>query len=121
MPYCRLDSEGRMAEWSRDKLDHLDVEFSNGDYVDANCVDGLEDFVIENGEAVFRPLPEKEIARLKGNLQATDWVACKMLDELRGAKSLGDLLAVFAAFSEEYADEFASRQVWRDRINELEE
>ena len=105
MPYCRLNEEGRMAEWSYDRLDGLDVEFSNGDYVDANCVDGLEDFVIENGEAVYRPLPSNEVARLKKHLEATDYVAAK--------------IAEGAATREEYANILAQRQAWRDRINEL--
>lgn len=105
MPYCRLDEEGRIAEWSHDKLDHLDVEFSNGDYVDENCVDGLEDFVIKNGEAVYSPKADKQIDVLKKKLEDTDYVSAK--------------IAEGAATREEYADLIALRQSWRDRINEL--
>lgn len=106
MPYAQLNEEGRMVMWSHDKLDGLDVEFSNGDYVDAECVDGLEDFVIVDGEALYSPKPEKEIASLKKKLENTDYVAVK--------------IAEGAATREEYAGLLAQRQEWRQRINELE-
>ena len=105
MPYAQLNEEGRMVAWNRDEAEGFDVHFSNGDYVDENCVDGLEDFVIEGGEAVYAPLPEKRIAALKKKLEATDYVAAK--------------IAEGAATREEYAGIIAQRQAWRKEINEL--
>lgn len=105
MPYAKLDEDNRIVMWSHDMFDEYDVEFSNGEYVDENCVDGLDDFVVEKGEAVYRPLPHKEVARLKKRLEDTDYVAAK--------------IAEGAATREEYADIIAQRQAWRDRINAL--
>lgn len=56
MPYAKIDSEKRIIEWSYDKLTGLDVEFSNGEYVDEVCTNGVEDFIIENGIAIYSPL-----------------------------------------------------------------
>ena len=105
MPYARLDERNRIIEWSYDKLDGLDVEFSNGDYVNETCVDGLDDFVITGGEAVFDPTPEKRVKHLKKLLADTDYVAAKIAE--------GD------ATREEYADVLAQRKEWRRQINEL--
>lgn len=59
MPYAKLDENGRIAEWSYEPMEGLDVEFSNGEYVDEKCINGLDDFRIENGMAVYDPTPEK--------------------------------------------------------------
>lgn len=106
MPYAQTDEDNRIINWSYEKLDGMDVEFSNGDYVNENCVDGSEDFIIVGGEAIYSPLPEKEIEQLKKKLKDTDYVSAK--------------IAEGAATREEYAEMLALRQSWRDRINELE-
>ena len=105
MPYAQLNEEGRMVAWSREKAEGFDVEFSNGEYIDANCVDGLEDFIIVDGEAVYSPSAEKQVSALKKKLADTDYVAAK--------------IAEGAATREDYADLLALRQSWRDQINEL--
>jgi hypothetical protein len=104
MAYAKIDDDNRIVYWSNEPLEGL-VEFSNGDYVNKNCIDGLDDFVIEDGEAVFSPLPEKEIERLKRKLSDTDYVAAK--------------IAEGAATREDYAGLIEQRQKWRDRINAL--
>lgn len=58
MAYARIDANNRIVEWSDDKLDGFDVEFSNGDYIHVNERNGLNDFVILDGEAVFDPTDE---------------------------------------------------------------
>lgn len=58
MAYARVDINNRIVEWSDDKLDGLDVEFSNGDYIHMNERNGVNDFVIRDGEAVFEPTKE---------------------------------------------------------------
>lgn len=105
MPYAKLDSDKRIVMWSYDMFDEYDVEFSNGEYVDETCVDGLDDFVVENGEAVYRPSPAKQVAALKKKLQDTDYITAKIVEG--------------AATREEYAGLIAQRQAWRDKINEL--
>lgn len=121
MAFAQLDENGRIIQWSPDRLDGFDTEFSNGEYIDKNCIDGLDDFTIENGEAIFSPLPEKEIERLKKNLLDTDYIGNELMDSLIGAASMAEILETLASFSKEYGDQVKRRKEWRKRINELEE
>lgn len=125
MPYAKMDEEGRMVQWSHDRLDGLDVEFSNGEYIDENCVDGLEDFVIENGEAVYRPLPEKEIKTLAALKKGSDEAMIDALETLiESLASATTLLGLFSAIKKSHEgieEVIEKRKAWRDRINELEE
>lgn len=105
MPYAKLDKDNRIILWSHERLGEGMVEFSNGEYIDENCIDGLEDFIVENGVAAYKPLPAKEIEALKKKLADTDYVAAK--------------IAEGAATREEYAGLIEQRQKWRDRINAL--
>ena len=106
MPYARIDENNRITEWSYDELQGFNIEFSNGSYIDDNCTNGLDEFIIENGIAIYSPLPEKQIARLKKKLSDTDYIVVK--------------IAEGAAIPEEYADIIKQRQEWRDEINTLE-
>lgn len=121
MPYAKLNEEGRIVMWSREKLDGLDVEFSNGEYIDANCVDGIDDFVIVDGEAVYRPLPEKEAARLEDELGKDDYIASKFVRALVKCDNIADVFSLFVAFRKEYGDRFDANDEKAERINELEE
>lgn len=56
MAYARIDSQNRIIGWSYEKLDGFDVEFSNGEYIDEVCTNGVQDFIIEDGKAVYSPL-----------------------------------------------------------------
>lgn len=105
MAYAKLDEDKRIIFWSKVRLDADMIEFANGDYIDETCKDGLEDYVIEDGQAIYQPLPEKEIEALKKKLSDTDYVAAK--------------IAEGAATRDEYAGLISQRQKWRDRINAL--
>lgn len=120
MAFARLDENNRIIEWCYEKIDGLDVEFSNGEYIDKNCVDGLDEFIIENGQAVYSPQPEKEIARLKEKLSDTDYISSKMNDEIMNCTSIVDILSVTASFKAKYGDIIKQRQEWRNKINELQ-
>lgn len=119
MPYARLNEEGRMVQWSHDRLDGLDVEFSNGEYVDENCADGLDDFVIRDGMAVFEPLPEKEAARLEAMVGKANVTLAKMLLDMMTAKNLGQLLQVFSGYLEAHREEFEELKACIARLDEL--
>ncbi|MBR2335813.1 MAG: hypothetical protein IKA62_06290 [Clostridia bacterium] len=67
--------------------------------------EALEAYIASIPEPVITP--EEEIAELKAKLAATDYQAIKYAE---GVLS-----------EEEYSDMKAQRQLWRDRINELEE
>lgn len=120
MAFARLNDEGRIIEWCRDKLEDMDTEFSNPDYINENCINGIEDFIIENGLAKFSPKPEKEIASLKKNLADTDYITAKVIDSLASCDGVTGILSVLASFKGEYGEKIKKRQEWRERINELE-
>lgn len=121
MPYAFIDSEtSRILEWSEEHLFGFDTFFENGEYVNANCIDGSDDFVIEDGIAVYRPLPEKEIAQLKRNLDETDYISAKTMDALASCESLSGIISALASMRTKYGSIIEQRKQWRERINELE-
>lgn len=101
MPYAKLREDGRIVDQSPEEFEG-GVEF-RGEL--RAMGDGLLDYAVQGGEAVYDQAPEHEVAELKERLRATDYVAAK--------------IAEGAATREEYADVIARRQAWRDRINEL--
>ena len=58
---------------------------------------------------------QRQIASLKAQLSATDYIVLKIAEAL----AEGDSEAV-TALEEEYATELANRKAWRAQINELE-
>lgn len=101
-------------EGTGDKFHH-----AQGHYLDKPLTDdnGIYNYRIVDGKPFLRTDEDKqpeldrinaraEIAQLKAQLAATDYIAAK--------------LAEGAAKPEEYAEELARRAEWRARINELE-
>lgn len=120
MAWSRVDDEGRIMEWSTDRIDGFEVEFSNGEEVDELCTDGLEDFIIEEGKAVFRPTAAKQVAVLKRKLEETDYIAAKAIESIIGAKDVISLLSALKRIGDEYSETLKHREEWRASINELE-
>lgn len=121
MFWAKTDQEGRVIEWSSEPWAGLDTPFTNGPYIDEACTNGLDDFVIRDGEAVYEPRPERQIERLKQQLLDTDYIGSKMLDELMACDTLAGILSVFSRFTFKYGDIIRQREQWREQINELEE
>lgn len=121
MPYAFIDSKtNRILEWSEEHLFGFDTFFENGEHVNANCVNGSEDFVIEDGKAVYKPLPENEIAKLKRKLEETDYITAKTVDALASCESISAIIAELATMRTKYGFIIEQRQQWREHINELE-
>ena len=121
MAYAKLDHEGRIEMWSYEHLDGFDVEFDNGEYVNETCVDGLEDFIIENGAAKYAPKPEKQTAYLKKELKEDDYIVSKFLRSLiKECYSMDDLLTILDNYREEYGDRIHKNHDKAARINDLE-
>ena len=120
MAYAKLDKDNRIVIWSEEFSSELNVEFSNGDYVNKTCVNGLDDFIIENGVAIYSPKPQKEIKNLESQLSETDYIGNKFMDAVMSATDTEGILAAIAEFNTKYSDVIAERQEWRNRINELE-
>ena len=119
MAWARVDEQGRIMEWSRERLDGFEVEFSNGDDVDELCIDGIEDFLIEESKAVFRPTAAKQAATLQRKLEQTDYIAAKAFEEIVSAESIADLLSALAGIRDKYAEFIEQRNEWREELRRL--
>ena len=124
MAYAKIDSNNRILEWSYEHLNEYDVEFSNGEYVDEVCVDGLEDFVIKDGKAIFSPMAEKKIKSLKQMLSDTDHIPAKIFEDfietmVDGNVNVGNMKKFFNDVKEEYADVLSARKFAREEINRI--
>lgn len=120
MAYAMTDADNRIIIWSHEPLGDDAVEFENGDELDAACKNGLEDYVIEGGKAVYRPTRAKQILELKQKLEETDYIASKAIENIIGAKDVVSLLSALKRIGEEYAETLKHREEWRASINELE-
>ena len=120
LAYAKTDADNRIIVWSNEPLGDDAVEFSNGDELDAACKNGLEDYVIEGGKAVYRPTRAKKIEELKSKLEETDYIASKAIESIIGSKDVISLLSTLKRIGEEYAETLKQREEWRGRINELE-
>lgn len=120
MAYAKLDEDKRIIFWSNVRLDADMIEFANGDYIDETCKYGLEDYIIEDCQAVYSPRPEKEIARLKKLLSDTDYITAKAVDALTTCTTPSGILTELAAVRKKYGDIIGQRKEWRARINDLE-
>lgn len=118
MPYAKVDADNRIIEWSYEKLDGLDVEFSNGEYVNENCVAGSEDFIVKNGKAVYSPTPEKETNKLKKELKDDDYIASKFFRALIIDEN-ADIQDLIDRYRAEYRTRLENNNKKVDRINEL--
>ena len=120
MAYAKTDADDRIIAWSNEPLWDDAVEFANGGELDAECKNGLEDYVIDGGKAVYRPTRAKQISELKKKLEETDYIASKAIESIIGAKDVVSLLSALKRIGEEYAETLKRRDEWRSSINELE-
>lgn len=120
MAYAKTDADNRIVAWSYEPLDDDAVEFANGDELDAACKNGLDDYVIEGGKAVYRPTRAKQIIELKHKLAETDYIASKAIESIIGAKDVVSLISTLKRIGDEYAETLKNREEWRANINELE-
>ena len=120
MAYAKTDTNNRIISWSNEPLWDDVVEFANGDELDAACKNGLEDYVIEGGKAVYRPTRAKQILELKHKLEETDYIASKAIESIIGSKDVVSLLSALKRIGEEYAETLKNREEWRSSINEME-
>ena len=120
MAYAKTDADNRIIIWSHEPLWDDAVEFANGDELDSACKNGLEDYVIDGGKAVYRPTRAKQVEELKNKLDETDYIAAKAIESIIGAKDVVSLLSALKRIGEEYAETLKRREEWRASINELE-
>lgn len=111
----------KIDEGTSDKYHH-----AQNHYLDKPLVDdrGIYNYKLVDGKPVLRTnedkLPEvdklnaaAEIAKLKAQLAATDYITAKLAEVVDDEEK-------YAATKKEYTEELAHRAYWRSRINELE-
>lgn len=120
MAYAKVDKNNRIIECAETKGIGYNAEFSNLDYVEKNCVAGLEDFVIVDGEAVYSPTVEKQKETLESDFNKSDYITSKFIDLFIECESLEEMLSCMKSYKEQYSKEFGNRKAWRGKINYLE-
>lgn len=122
MPFAKIDENNRIIAWSNEKFPSFDTEFSNGDYVNTNCVDGVDDFIIEDGKAKFSPKPAKQVNKLKKELEEDDYIASKFLRSLVDrCYSFEDFMTILDEYRTEYGERVVDNNIKVIKINNLEE
>ena len=75
--FAKIDLNGRVIRLSQIaetcESDPAWIEVSNLDYVDEACTNGIDDFVIEDGLAVYSPTPEK-LSRIAEEKRREEWM-----------------------------------------------
>lgn len=64
-----------------------------------------------------------EISELEQNLNSTDYIMARMLEEIMALNNpltfIADMIKIFASYATKYKDALANRKKWRERIEEL--
>ncbi len=119
----QIDEDGRLQSVTEYPIDETKPTL---ELPDGFMLDGIQNFVLRNGELLYEALATVEsavdkIAALKQKLSDTDYITAKAVDAMATADSLPGLLIVLKTIRTEYADVLAQRAAWRKEINELEE
>ena len=119
----QIDEDGRLQSVTEYPIDETKptLELSDG-----FMLDGIQNFVLRNGELLYEARAAVEsavekITALKQKLSNTDYITAKAVDAMATADSLPGLLIVLKTIRAEYADVLAQRAEWRAKINKLEE
>lgn len=114
--YVQTDENGRITA-TTERVEFADDSMFEFDFPDGFDFSEQNDYTIIDGNLAHDPAPKPpyvEMAELKANLAATDYVAVKIAEY----KATGDELPEGDA--ERYAGIIEQRREWRSRINELE-
>lgn len=119
----QIDEDGRLQSVTEYPIDETKPTL---ELPDGFMLDGIQNFVLRNGELLYEALATVEsavdkIAALKQKLSDTDYITAKAVDAMATADSLPGLLIVLKTIRTEYADVLAQRAAWRKEINDLEE
>lgn len=75
--------------------------------------------IVEPPQPTQKELDEQEVAKLKRQLEATDYVANKLAEATAKYFATGDKTEL-EQLTEKYSETMAQRQQWRDRVDELQ-
>lgn len=119
----QIDEDGRLQSVTEYPIDETKPTL---ELPDGFMLDGIQNFVLRNGELLYEARAAVEsavekIAALKQKLANTDYITAKAVDAMATADSLPGLLIVLKTIRTEYADVLAQRAAWRKEINDLEE
>ena len=116
-----------LAHTSNDNVD-IDVEKIDMKYLNAyQILNGIvtlnEEKKAEMVEAEEQAEKDEEIAELEKNLNDTDYIMARMVEEIMALNNpltfITDIIKIFANYANKYKDALADRKTWRARIEEL--
>ena len=116
-----------LAHTSNDNVD-IDVEKIDMKYLNAyQILNGIvtlnEEKKAEMIEAEEQAEKDEEIAELEKNLNDTDYIMARMVEEIMALNNpltfITDIIKIFANYATKYKDALADRKTWRARIEEL--
>lgn len=88
-------------------------------FVDGSFVEDLE----RKKEIESETIKEEEIKHLEQNLNSTDYIMARMVEELMALDNpltfIADTIKIFVAYRKKYKEQIANRKKWRERIEEL--
>lgn len=100
MAFAMVDSDNRIISWSEEPLDGMDIYFENGHYIDEKCVNGLNDFLIIDGKAVFQPTEESIYLAKKRSFDSYE----TSIDLMDAVFELGEITSKQQVTNEEIMD-----------------
>lgn len=89
------------------------------EYIDT--INGVRKYkIVKIPEPTDKELAEQEISKLKQNLADTDYISNKLAEAVSKYIATGDNTEV-VELRTKYSKQLEDRQLWRDKINELEQ
>ena len=88
------------------------------------CVNGELAVDEEKKQEILENIAKNtEISELEQNLNSTDYIMARMLEEIMALSNpltfIADIIKIFASYAAKYKDTLANRKKWRERIEEL--
>lgn len=104
-------------------VEKIDMKYLNAYQILNGIVTLNEEKKAEMIEAEEQAEKDEEIAELEKNLNDTDYIMARMVEEIMSLNNpltfITDIIKIFANYATKYKDALANRKTWRARIEEL--
>lgn len=125
-----LDEDNFILSLAHTNNDNVEIDVEDIDMQYLNAYQLINGIVTLNAEkkaelveAEEQEAKDEEIAELEKNLNDTDYIMARMLEEIMGLSNpltfITDMLLIFANYATKYREALANRKTWRARIEEL--
>lgn len=125
-----LDKDGFILSVSHTAGDNVSLNLEEMDLNHLNAYQLIDGKAVLNEEKLAELVAEEEqeakyeeIYELEQNLNSTDYIMARMLEEIMALSNpltfIADIIKIFASYATKYKDTLANRKKWRERIEEL--